>query len=104
MKIISIRSKMLFKDFGPRVGDAASEETRFFAKAILNFWGPTLLFCYLLGAALPLYVMLCSQSVGVLVGLLIYRQQSYGVLSCVPVDYRPDVPNVSRIHEIDRAA
>jgi hypothetical protein len=104
MKVIPIRSKMLFKDFGPRAGGGASEGARFFAKAALNFWGPTMLFCYLISAPLPLYMMLCSHAVGVLMGLLIYSQQPYGVLSCVPVDYRPDVPNVSHTGEIEKAA
>ena len=103
MKVIPINSKMLFRDFGPWAG-GASEGARFFAKAALNFWGPTMIFCYLTNAPLPLYVMLCSHAVGVLLGLLIYKQQHYGVLSCVPVNYRPDVPNVSHISKIDRAA
>lgn len=104
MKVIPIRSKMLFKDFVPRADEGASEGAGFLAKAVLNSWGPTLLFCYVVGAALPLYVMLCTHAVGVLAGVLIYRQQPYGVLSCVPVDYRPDVPNVLDARETDRAA
>lgn len=104
MKVIAINSKMMFKALGTRGDGRVPERVVFFAKAALICWGPTLLFCCVVGAALPLYVLLCSQGLGVLAGVWLYNQRPDGLLSCVPMDYRPDVPDASDARQLGKAA
>jgi hypothetical protein len=104
MNVIPISSKTIFKDFVPRAEERMSEGAKFLVAAILNFWGPTLSYCYLIGEALPFYLMLCVQTIGVILGVLIYNQKSDGLLSCVPINSRPDLPHVTHTRVPKRAA
>lgn len=102
MRVIPIRSRMLFKDFSPRAQATVSEGARFLAGAVLTCWVPTLMFCYVIGQALPFYLTVCNEALGVLYGLFLYKKTWSGIASCVPVTHRPDVVSVRR--EIKEAA
>jgi hypothetical protein len=86
MKVVPIRSKLLFGNFYPRAHELTSEGMKFLAGVALTFWAPTLLFCYVIGQFLPFYLMSCNQALGVLLGILMYNKPSNGILSCVPVN------------------
>lgn len=104
MRVIPIRSRMLFKDFSPRAQETVPEGARFFAGAALTFWAPTLMYCYVIGQALPFYLMVCNEALGVLCGLFLYKKTRGGIPSCVPVTHRPDVASVVHGRGIKKVA
>lgn len=104
MKIVSIRSRMLFGEFYPRAGEMVSEGVKFVACAALTLCAPTLMFCYVAGQFLPLYLMACNVALGVLWGIAMFKQPSDGCVSCVPVTHTPDVSNDTHKRETKKVA
>lgn len=104
MRVIPIRSRMLFKDFSPRAQETVPEGARFLAGAALTFWAPTLMFCYVIGQALPFYLVVCNEALGVLCGLFLFKRSSSAIPSCVPVTHSPDVASVVHRCEIKKVA
>lgn len=74
MKVVSIRSKMLFNFYDPRAEELVPEGVKFLAGAVLTFWTPPLMFCYVVGQASPFYFMIFCEALGALLGLLIYKR------------------------------
>jgi hypothetical protein len=97
MRVIPIRSKMMFRDFNPRTKESVSEGAKFLCGATLTFWGPTLMACLVLGQAMPFYWTLATDALGILWGVLMYNKPSGGWPSCVPVNRAPNVPSVVRV-------
>jgi cytochrome b561 len=64
---------MLFGDFYPRE-DEAPEGIEFLAVAALTLWVPTLLYCYLTGQYSPLFLITYHQTLGVLLGVLMFHR------------------------------
>lgn len=89
MKVEYIDSKMPFKFCRPRVTDRVPEGMKFLAAAVLAFWAPTLLYCAVTGQALPFYLMVCNESLGVLMGLWLYEKHTDESLTCVPTKSKP---------------
>ena len=103
-KVEYIRSKMLFGDFYPQEDEAVPEGLKFAAAAALTYLAPTLLFCYVIGQYTPLYVVACSDLLGVSLGLWMVSRQTHGPASCVPVNEAPDVPSAARAGATRKAA
>jgi hypothetical protein len=80
------------------------EGVKLLAVAALTFWGPSMLYSAIIGHALPFYVMACNQTLGVLLGILLYQNQSSDNLSCVPANYVPKVPRAARAYKKKDAA
>jgi hypothetical protein len=76
----------LFGGHDSRPRAAVPEELKFFIGIGLTLWLPTLMACYVIGQALPIYVLVVVELLGVLIGVLIFKQPSDGLLSCVPVN------------------
>ena len=104
MKVESINSRRIFGDYYPRANKTAPEGIEFFAGVALTLWAPTLLACYVIGQALPAYVMFCDEVLGALLGVVMYKRASSGFVSCVPVSHVPNVPSDSYQSEMKKAA
>lgn len=104
MKVESINSRKLFGDYYPRANKTVPEGMEIFAGIALTLWAPTLLACYVIGQALPAYVMFCDEALGVLLGVIMYKRSSSGFLSCVPVSRVPDVPSDTHQSEMKKVA
>ena len=104
MKVVSIKSRKLFSDYNPRANETVPEGLKFFAGVALTLWAPTLLACYVIGQALPAYVMFCDEVLGVLLGVVMYKQASSGLLSCVPVSRASNVPSDPHQSEMKKVA
>jgi hypothetical protein len=104
MKVESINSRKLFGDYYPRANETMPEGIGFFAGVVLTIWAPTLLACYVIGQALPAYVMFCNGVLGTLLGVIMYKRSSSGFFSCVPVTHVPNVPNDSHQSEMKKVA
>lgn len=104
MKVESINSRKLFGDYYPRANKMVPEWMDFFAGAALTLLAPTLLACYVIGQALPAYVMFCDQVLGAMLGGIMYKRASSGFLSCVPISHVPNVPSDSHQGEMKKAA
>jgi hypothetical protein len=104
MKVESINSRKLFGEYYPRANETVSEGIEFFAGIALTLWAPTLLACYVIGQALPAYVMFCDEVFGVLLGVIMFKRASSGFLSCVPVSRVPHVPSDTHQGEMKKAA
>jgi hypothetical protein len=76
----------LFGSHDSRSRAAVPEELKFFIGVALTLWLPTLMACYVIGQALPIYVLVVVEVLGVLIGVLIFKQPSDGLLSCSPID------------------
>jgi hypothetical protein len=101
MRVIPIRSKMMFKDFDPRTDARVSEGVKFLCGVMLTLWCPPLMACLVLGHAMPLYWMLATETMGALWGVTMYNKPSSGSFSCVPVNY---VSHVVGIPKVGKAA
>lgn len=95
MKVESIRSRMLFGNFYPQAG-GQPEGLKFFVSATVALWGPPLFFCYVIGDVSPLYVIFCTQALGLLSGVLMYLRRPGPVAVCVPVDKFLDTASGTR--------
>lgn len=104
MKIESINSRKLFGDFYPRANDKVPEGLEFFAGIALTLWAPTILACYVIGQVLPAYLMFCDETLGVLLGIIMYKSSASDLLSCVPVGNVPDVASSSDQSKLKKAA
>ncbi|HEY9402453.1 MAG TPA: hypothetical protein VIQ24_07145 [Pyrinomonadaceae bacterium] len=104
MRVIPIDSKLPFKFRGPRVKDRLPEGAKLLAGAALTFWGPPLLYSVIIDNALPFFVMFCNQALGILLGILIHRNQSGDNLSCVPANYIPNVACAARPYKLKKVA
>lgn len=103
MKVESIDSRMPFKFCGPRTSEV-SEGIKLLAGVVLTWWAPSLLYCSVIGQVFPFYLTACTQAVGVLLGLWMYKRQSERNLSCVPRRRIPNIPSGPHIRVMDKAA
>ena len=100
MKVESIRSRMMFKDYDPRAQEKVPEGVKFLAGAALNLWVPTLMYCYVISQILPFYFMVFIEALGVLLGVLMYQKSADEVApSCVPVNHVTGVLSDAGRHE-----
>lgn len=104
MSVVSIDSKMPLKFRGPRAYKRAPEGMKFIAGAVLVHWGPALMYCSVIGDALPFYLMACNHALGVALGILRYARQPGERLSCVPLDLIPNAPESPQSYEVKKAA
>jgi hypothetical protein len=72
--------------------------------AALVFWGPPLLYSVIIHHALPFFVLLCTQLLGVMYGIHLYLKQSDDKLSCVPANDVPKFPRAARAYKRKDAA
>ncbi len=100
MKIVPIRSRMLFGDFYPRPAEGVSEGVKFSTGVALTICAPTLLLCYVVGHYLPLYVMACDGTLGAIFGVWMFGKPRHGFDSCVPADNISDDPGVTHARRI----
>lgn len=96
MKIVSIRSRMLFGEFYPRAEKAVPEGVKFVASAALVYCGPVLLFCQAVGQFLPLYVIICNGILGALLGVSMFKRPPADLVSCVSATHTPSVSSGPR--------
>lgn len=92
MKVESIDSRMPFKFMRPRSEGKLPEGLTFLAGAALVLFGPTLIYCLVIGEALPFYWMAATQSLGVLLGLWMYTHKPAALPPCVPATRVPHDP------------
>jgi hypothetical protein len=103
MKVESIDSRMPFKFCRPRTGET-SEGIKLLARVVLSTWGPTFLYCSVIGQGLPFYLIASTQALGVLFGVWMYKMRSGSILSCVPISRIPNIPSGPHIRVMDKAA
>jgi hypothetical protein len=103
MRVVSIDSKMPFKFNRLRAHNRVSEGLIFLA-GIVIWWAPSLVYSLVSGQTLLLCLVGFTQALGAVLGVFVYMNQSSDYLSCVPVNHRPDVPNVAAIHEAKKIA
>jgi hypothetical protein len=100
MKVVAIRSRMLFGEFYPRAESLVSEGAAFVACAVFALCAPALLFCYVIGQLLPFYLMACNGALGVLWGVYRFKQPSAdGFVACVPVNHAPNASSSTYTRE-----
>lgn len=104
MKVESINSRKLFGDYYPRANEMVPEGMEIFAGIALTLWAPILLACYVIGQALPAYVMFCDEVLGALLGIIMYKHESSGFLSCVPVSRVPNIPRDTHQSKMKKVA
>jgi hypothetical protein len=104
MKVESINSRKRFGDYSPRANESVPEGMRFFAGVALTLWVPILLVCYVIGQALPAYVIFGNGVLGTLLGIRMYKRASSGFLSCVPVSRTANVPRDPHQSEMKKVA
>jgi hypothetical protein len=93
-KIESIDSRMPFKFCRLRAQERVPEGLKFLTGAVLTLWVPTLIFCWVTGQAMPFYLMVCTEVLGVSIGILMYKKRPDTFPSCVPVE--------SNVRRLDR--
>jgi hypothetical protein len=81
----SFDSRMPVKFCGPRTRQRVPEGVRFSTGVVLTCWVPTLLLCFAISQALPLYLLVCVMTLGTLLGVWMYKKQPGGFLFCIPV-------------------
>lgn len=104
MKVVQIRSRMLFGQFYPRAEGMVPEGVKFAAAATLALFAPVLLLCYALGHLLPLYLMTCNVALGILWGLSLLKWPPDGFISCVPVKQIAVVSSGPHTYEMRKVA
>lgn len=104
MRVIPIDSKLPFKFRRSRPQGKVPGRVKLLIGAVLVFWGPPLLYSVIIHHALPFFVLLCTQILGVLLGIHFYRKQSDYNLSCVPANYAPKFPRAARAYKRKDAA
>ncbi len=92
MKVVPINSRMLFKFDAPRAQATVPEGFKLVVGVATTCWIPTLLFCLTIRNALPFVLIFCSEVLGTLLGVLMYKQARYRITSCVPVTRVPKSP------------
>jgi hypothetical protein len=104
-KVVSIGSRTLkVPELYPQATNALPEEAEFWTGVALTMWVPVLMACYVTGLALPFYVMICTESLGFVLGVWRYRHPVEGPLSCVPKQNIPRAPGDSGIQRMIDAA
>lgn len=104
MKVVSIRSRMLFGEFYPRAEGKVPEGAKFVVGAGLTVCGPVLLFCYVVGQLLPFYLMMCNMVLGILWGISMFEQPQDAAASCVPMSTTPEAPSNSHTRPVREVA
>ena len=104
MKVESIDSRMPFKFSRPRAHERLPEGVKFLAGAALVFWGPLLSLCYVIGHALPLYLLIFPEALGLALGVFLYKNQPDGFPPRSYVNHVPDVPRPARAGERRKVA
>lgn len=106
MSLVSIRSKIFLGGRYPR-GECRAlvpDGVKFFAGAVLTLLMPTLLYCAVSGQLLPLYLMACNESLGAMLGVLMFMRASTVFISCVPATRIPKAPSGTNSVRLNRAA
>lgn len=104
MGVVSIDSRMPFKFCGPRDYERVPEGLKFFCGAALTLWAPLLIYCSLTGQFPLLCLMICNQSLGVMLGVLMHNEESGSHLSCIPLDRDTEVLSHEPHGETKKAA
>jgi hypothetical protein len=97
VSINSRKKRVPFESFPSRVRDEVREGMKFLGGVAITSWAPTLMFCYVVGQALPGYLIASSQALGVVLGFLMHKNPPNSILSCVPISQFPDVPRLKRV-------
>jgi hypothetical protein len=92
MKVVSIRSRMLFNPRDPRPQVRVPDGMELMIGVATTHWIPTLLVCFSIRDVLPFFLMLGCEVLGALWGLLIYRLMPDRIPSCVPVSRISKIP------------
>lgn len=87
-------------------GGSARELGEFCAGATLTLLLPTLMYCATIGRLWPLSAMVCKDALGIMVGLVMYRNRksSSSFIPCVPVARLRALPRSARTDELKKAA
>ena len=104
MKIVQIRSRMLFGGFYPRGAEGVPEGLKFAAGVALTQYAPALLFCYVVGHYMPLYLVACVGAVSTLIGLWMSSKPSGLPVSCFPAVNVSGTPGVAHARRTQDAA
>ena len=104
MKIVSLRSRMLFGAFYPRAEKAVPEGVRFAVGAALAYCGPVLLFCQVIDQFLPLYIIICNGILGVLLGVSMFNHPPDDFTSRASLIHTPSVSTGPRSRATKKAA
>lgn len=104
MSVVQMNPKMQFRFTGPGARNKVLTGLLFLADFVLTFWVPALVYCLVIYESRTFYPMAFIQPLGVLLGVFMYYKRSRGYLSCVPVNYKPDVPKTATIYEMKKVA
>jgi hypothetical protein len=104
MPVIPIDSKLPFKFRRPRPQGKVPRGVKLLIGAAFVFWGPPVLYSVIIHHALPFFVLLYTQILGVLLGIHLYLKQSNDNLSCVPANYVPKFPRAASAYKRKDAA
>ncbi|HEV7890143.1 MAG TPA: hypothetical protein VGP08_05870 [Pyrinomonadaceae bacterium] len=91
MKVILIRRKNNFVGYS-RGNGGTHDGAQFIALAGITLLGPTLLYCAAVGQLWPLYLIAANETLGVALGVLMFKRSPESYHSCVPVTRAPDLP------------
>lgn len=104
MSVVQMNSKTQFRFTGPGARNKVLVGLIFLADFVLTFWALALMYCLVISESRTLYPMIFIQTLGVSAGVFMYYKRSRGYLSCMPVNYKPDVPKTATIYEMKKAA
>jgi hypothetical protein len=104
MGVVSIRRKFILGDYYSQDNESVSDDVKFFAGAVLTLLAPILIYCAVIGQLWPLYLMAIDETLGVILGVVMFKRSSNNFLSCVPATYIPDIPSGTRVLTLKKAA
>lgn len=84
MKVVELKSRLLFGTFYPDITRRVPEGLKFLAKAGLVFVAPALAYCYVTSQSEFMYLTAGQLAIGTLLGASLHNRPPAGPASCVP--------------------